>query len=128
MQELWVRSLVQEDHLEEEIVTHSIISAWKIPWTEEGGRLQSMASQTVRHDLATEHIHTSSYVFDPCVGKISWRRTQQPTPVLLPEKHGQRSLVGYSPWGRKESDTTGHTHTHQAIAMNSPVYFEKSLL
>ena len=71
MQELWVRSLVQEDHLEEEIVTHSIISAWKIPWTEEGGRLQSMASQTVRHDLATEHIYTSSYVFDHCVGKIT---------------------------------------------------------
>ena len=39
--------------------------------------------------------------------KISWRRRWQPTPVLLPgESHGQRSLVGYSPWGRKELDTT----------------------
>ena len=39
--------------------------------------------------------------------KIPWRRQWQPTPVLLPGKsHGQRSLVGYSPWGRKESDTT----------------------
>ena len=39
--------------------------------------------------------------------KISWRRKWQPTPVFLPEKsHGRRSLVGYSPWGRKESDTT----------------------
>ena len=38
--------------------------------------------------------------FDPWVGKIPWRRKQQPTPVLLPGKsHGQRSLVGYSPWG-----------------------------
>ena len=46
-------------------------------------------------------------VFDPWVGKIPWRRKWQPTPVLLPEKsHGQRSLVGYIPWGRKESDTT----------------------
>ena len=43
--------------------------------------------------------------FDPWVWKIPWRRKWQPTPVLLPGKsHGQRSLVGYSPWGRKESD------------------------
>ena len=42
--------------------------------------------------------------FDPWVGKIPWRRKWQSTPVLLPGKsHGQRSLVGYSPWGRKES-------------------------
>ena len=41
------------------------------------------------------------------VGKIPWRREWQPTPVFLPGVfHGQRSLVGYSPWGRKESDTT----------------------
>ena len=45
--------------------------------------------------------------FDPWVGKIPWRRRWQPTPVLLPRKsHGQRNLVGYSPWGLKESDTT----------------------
>ena len=44
--------------------------------------------------------------FDPWVWKIPQRRKWQPTPVLLPgESHGQRSLVGYSPWGRKESDT-----------------------
>ena len=45
--------------------------------------------------------------FDPWVGKILWRRKWQPTPVPLPGKsHGQRSLAGYSPLGRKESDTT----------------------
>ena len=45
--------------------------------------------------------------FDPWVGKIPWRRKWQPIPVLLPGKsHGWRSLVGYSPWGHKESDTT----------------------
>ena len=44
--------------------------------------------------------------FDPWVEKISWRRKWQPTPVLLPGKsYGQRSLVGYHPWGHKESDT-----------------------
>ena len=43
--------------------------------------------------------------FDPWVGKVPWRRKWQPTPVLLPRKsHRQRGLVGYSPWGRKESD------------------------
>ena len=44
---------------------------------------------------------------DPWVGQISWSREWQPTPVFLPgEFHGQRRLAGYSPWGRKESDTT----------------------
>ena len=46
------------------------------------------------------------------VGKISWRRKWQPTPVFLPGKvHGQRSLGGYSPWGHKESDTTEQLST-----------------
>ena len=45
--------------------------------------------------------------FDPWLGKIPWRREWQPTPVILPgESHGQRSLVGYSPWGCKELDMT----------------------
>ena len=44
---------------------------------------------------------------DPCVRKVPWRRKWQPTPVFSSgESHGQRSLVGYSPWGRQESDTT----------------------
>ena len=44
--------------------------------------------------------------FHPWVGKIPWRRKWQASPVLLPGKsHGQRSLAGYTPWGRKESDT-----------------------
>ena len=48
--------------------------------------------------------------FHPWVRKIPWRRAWQPTPVFLPrESHGQRSLVGYSPWGHKESDTTKAT-------------------
>ena len=45
--------------------------------------------------------------FNPWVRKILWRRAWQPTPVFLPgESHGQRSLMGYNPWGRKESDMT----------------------
>ena len=49
-QETWVRSLGQEDPLEKEMATHSSILAWKIPWTEKPGRLQSVGSQRVRHD------------------------------------------------------------------------------
>ena len=50
MQETWVRSLGWEDLLEKEMVTHSSIFAWRIPWTEEPGRLQSMGKQRVRYE------------------------------------------------------------------------------
>ena len=55
--------------------------------------------------------------FNPWVRKILWRRAWQPTPIFLPgESHGQRSLVGFSPWGHKKSDMTEATqkaHTTQ---------------
>ena len=47
VRETWVQSLGREDFLEKEMATHSSILAWKIPWTEESGRLQSMGSQRV---------------------------------------------------------------------------------
>ena len=50
MQEVWVQSLGQEDPLEEEMTTRSSILAWRIPWTEEPGGLQSTGSQKVGHD------------------------------------------------------------------------------
>ena len=50
MQEMWVQSLGQEDSLEKEMATHSSILAWRIPWTEEPGGLQSKGSQRVGHD------------------------------------------------------------------------------
>ena len=50
MQETWVQSLGQEDPLEKEMANHSSILAWIIQWTEEPGVLQSMGSQSVRHD------------------------------------------------------------------------------
>ena len=50
MRETWVRSLGQEDPLEEEMATHSSILAWRIPWTEEPGGLQFTGSQRVGHD------------------------------------------------------------------------------
>ena len=48
-------SLSEEDHLEEEMATHSYILAWRIPWTEEPGRLQPMESQRVMHDWVMVH-------------------------------------------------------------------------
>ena len=50
MQETWVRSLSQEDPLEKEMATHSSVLAWRIPWMEEPGGLQSMGSQRAGHD------------------------------------------------------------------------------
>ena len=59
MQETWVLSLSREDPLEEGMATHSSILAWRIPWTEEPGRLQSIGSQRVGHDRATNTHHDS---------------------------------------------------------------------
>ena len=50
MQETWVQFLGQKDYLEKGMATHSSILAWRIPWTEEPGRLQSMGSQRVGHN------------------------------------------------------------------------------
>ena len=83
------------------LAPHSSTLAWKIPWMEEPGGLQSMGSLTVGHDWAT------SLSLSTC---MHWRRKWQPTPVFLPgESLGQRSLVGCSPWGHTESDTTEAT-------------------
>ena len=61
MQETWVWALGWEDPLEKEMAIHSSTIAWKIPWTEEPGRLQFMGSQRVRHDWATS--------LSKCLGK-----------------------------------------------------------
>ena len=60
VQETWVQSLSWEDPLEEGMATHSSVVAWKIPWTEEPGSLQSMGSQRVGHDWATSLLHFAS--------------------------------------------------------------------
>ena len=90
----FLRSEMHYIYLEKAMVTHSSTLAWKIPWTEEPGRLQSMGSLRVGHDWATS---LSPFTF------MHWRRKWQPTPVL------QGSLVGCRPWGRTELDTTEET-------------------
>src|SRR5574340_538021 len=87
--------------LEKAMATHSSVLAWRIPGMGEPGRLQSMGSLRVRHDLATS---LSLFTF------MHWRRKWQPTPVFLPgESQGWGSLVGCRLWGRTESDTTEAT-------------------
>ena len=58
MQETWVRSLAREDPLEEGMATHSSILSWKIPWTEEPGRLQSIGSKKSQTGLSNQAQHT----------------------------------------------------------------------
>ena len=63
--------------------------------------------------LVAQTVKCLSTMRETWVGEIPWRRKWQPTPVLLPGKsHRQRSLVDYSPWGRKELDTTERLHFH----------------
>ena len=84
---------------------HSSTLAWKIPWTEEPGGLQSMESLRVGHDSETS---LSLFTF------MHWRRKWQPTPVFLPgESQGRGSLVGCRLWGCTESDTTEATQQQQ---------------
>ena len=80
---------------------HSSTLAWKIPQTEEPGRLQSMGR---KESDTTEATSLSLFTL------MHWRRKWQPTPVFLPgESQGRRSLVGCRLWGRTESDMTEAT-------------------
>ena len=114
-------------------------------WTGRPGVLWFMGSQRVRHDWATElksiwgfpddsrgsvkHLQYRRCRFNSWVGKIPWRRKWQPTLLFLPEEfHGQRSLVGYSPWGCKELDTTEWLSTHTYIYNLKLTWYYKSTI
>ena len=89
---------------EKAMAPHSSTSAWKIPWMEGPGRLQSMGSPRVGHNWATSLL---LFTF------MLWRRKWQPTPVLLPgESQGWGSLVGCHLWGRR----VGHDWSDLAAA------------
>ena len=99
-----LRSLVSwfwvnpKGNLEKAMAIHSSTLAWKIPWTEEPGRLQSMGLLGSGYDWVTS---LSLFTF------MHWRRKWQPTPVFLPgESQGWGSLVGCLLWGPTESDMT----------------------
>ena len=111
MQEIQVRPPGWEDPLNKGMATHSSILVYRISWTEEPGRLQSMRWQRVRlpwwlstKESACQCRRRGSI---PGSGRSPGERSGNPLQYSCPGKsHGQRSLVSYSPWGRKESDTT----------------------
>ena len=93
-----IHSSIALDSMEKAMAPHSSTLVWKIPGTEEPGRVQSMGSLRVGHDWATS-LSLSTF--------MHWRRKWQPTPLFLPgESQGWRSLVGCHLRGRTESDTT----------------------
>ena len=117
--------------LEKEMATHSSIPAWRIPRTEGPGWLQSIGSQS-QTQLSSFHSFglpwwlsskepTCQYRgFQSLFWEIPWRRKWLPIPVFLPEKsHGQRSLVGYNPWGLKRVGHHLATEQHYFPSLDS---------
>ena len=82
MRETWVLSLDREDPLEKEMVTHSSILAWRIPWTEEPGGLQSTGSQRVRDNRANSLTKQSKEVFPNNIGFLSLSRSGIQAPSI----------------------------------------------
>ena len=100
------------------MATHSSVLTWKIPGMGEPDGLPSMGSHRVGHDWSDLAAAAAEAMF--------WRRKWQPTPVLLPGKsHGWRSLVGYSPWGCKESDMIEWLHFHLSSYVQGILVSEK---
>ena len=104
--ETWIWSLGQEDPLEKEMVTHSSILSWRIPWTEKCGRLQSTGSQRVRHDWAASLTYSLNLTQVRLNNKWNWKSLSRvrlfATPWTL--AHQAPPSMGFS---RKEywSDT-----------------------
>ena len=100
MQEMWVQSLGQEDPLEKGMAIHSSILAWKIPWTEDPGGLQSIGSQRVRNDWVTKtftfHYSDGNVRFCPLLSHIGLPRC-----LSGKEFTYQRRRCGFNPWVRK---------------------------
>ena len=105
------------------MATHSSTLAWKIPWTEEPGRLQSVGSLRVGHDWATS---LSLFTF------LRWRRKRQPTPVFLPGKsQGRGNLVGCRLWGLRVwhdwSDLAAAAPDFSNGTLEAAIYYCKNL-
>ena len=105
--------------LEKTMAPHSSTLAWKIPWMEEPGRLQSMGLLRVEHGWVTS---LSLFTF------MHWRRKWQPTPVFLPgESQGQGSLVGCCLWGRTALDMTEWLSSSSSILRIFLLHFQPYL-
>ena len=100
MRETRVQSLNREDPLEKEMATHSSTLAWKIPWMEEPGRLQSMGSQRVGHTTERLHFHFMTKLLSGEQGRAGrlgaeGQREQSPTGLRIPEaaQNGRKTQV-----------------------------------
>ena len=100
LKEAWVWSLVQEDSLEEGMATHSSTLAWRIPWTEEPGRLQSIGSQTVRHNWSSwAQTHARKIYLNSLTYELPlWLSSPSPQPHQNVSSMGTQAspLSGYS--------------------------------
>ena len=118
--QIWTIYYLLGSETKKAMAPHSSTLAWKIPWMEESGRLQSMGSLRVRHDWATS---LSLFTFMHC------RRKWQPTSVFLPgESQGWGILVGCHLWGLRESDTTEVTQQQQEVRKKICIIFNHCLL
>ena len=104
------------------MATHSSTLAWRVPWMEEPGGLQSMRSWRVGHDWATS---LSLFTI------MHWRRKWQPTPVFLPgESQGRRNLVGWShrvghDWSDLAAAAEFHLYTYYIFFIHSFIHFRE---
>ena len=115
--------------LEKAMATHFSTLAWKIPWTEEPGRLQSMGSLRVGYDWVSS---LSLFAF------MHWRRKWQPTPVFLPgESQGRGSFVGCCLWGAQSrtrlkrlssSSSSSRKSVPMCLSLTSPVGMYRTLV
>ena len=132
-QETWVWCMDREDLLEEGMGTHSYILAWRILWTEKPGRqwsigvtksltwLKQLGTHTIALQCCSDLCHLSAQISHNYTYR---RRKWQSTPALLPGKsHGRRSLIGYSAWGRKESDMTEWLYFHFPLPLEPPPHY-----
>ena len=110
MQETWVRSLGWEDPLEKEMATHSSTLAWRIPWREEPGRLQSMGSQRVGHNWATfkKNFYYLFYTLGFLNGSMSKESTCNAEDT---EDRGSISGLGWSSGGGNGIPTQNKFHS-----------------
>ena len=136
MQKTWVQSLGWEDPLEKGKATHFSILGWGIPWlfSPRGHKELDTTELLLLHILLAAHPRGLSgkeptwqcrrQGFHPWVRKIPWTRQWQLIPIFLPGKsHGQSSLVGYSPWGHKESSTTKQRRAYaSSTTYHSPLF------
>ena len=137
MRETWVRSLGREDPLEKQMATHSSVLAWRIPWTEEPGGLQSTRLQRVGHDWATSLSYTFFLsLFYGCSWLLSWVKPGTliwwPSLKLTQDlRHDHScaphfttvlSFLGLFPYKVLVFIFTGEFSLHEAMSRNNPLF------